>query len=81
MQIEVMLFAGARERVGEDVVRLELGESPSVNTILHRLRADVPELADLLPSCRLAVDGRYVGDSAEVTVDSEVALIPPVSGG
>jgi molybdopterin converting factor small subunit len=41
----------------------------------------LPELLGLLPSCRLAVDCCYVNDDAAVSADSEIALIPPVSGG
>lgn len=83
----VLLFASAKERVGATEVSLELtaeGETQTVTAgyVMERLGMEYPCLLDLLPSCRLAVNCEYVSEASLVPlVDSEFALIPPVSGG
>ncbi len=52
-----------------------------VSCIIKALTQQYPELKQLLPSCRIAVDCQYVGPDASVPLGAEVALIPPVSGG
>lgn len=85
--LRIVLFAGARTAVGEEEVVLGIalceGEvGVSANQVLIRLGDVYPSLRKLIPSCRLAVDCEYV--SGETLIDrsaSEIALIPPVSGG
>jgi len=52
-----------------------------VSCIIKALTQQYPELKQLLPSCRIAVNCQYVGPDASVPLGAEVALIPPVSGG
>ncbi len=40
-----------------------------------------PEFAELLPVCRIWVNGQAAGADTEVSDTDEVALLPPVSGG
>ena len=81
MQLDVLLFAAAREAAGTDRLQIAVGESANAAEVFSTLSERSPELAALLPSCRLAVDGHYVAGDAVITPDSEIALIPPVSGG
>lgn len=82
MQRDILLFAGAKQAVGRDTVTIEVPDDSTAADILAALAAQYSELASLLPSSRLAVDSTYVStDAAVIAPDSEVALIPPVSGG
>jgi molybdopterin converting factor small subunit len=45
------------------------------------LREDVPALGSLLGRCVVAVDEEFADEGMVVRESSEVALIPPVSGG
>ena len=81
MEVNVKLFAAAREFAGCDEVTLTLPDGASVGQLRSTLEADYPQLSALLPSSMIAVDHDYAGDGAEISAGSEVALIPPVSGG
>ncbi len=82
MQLEVLLFAAAREAAGSDTIRLTLAEPAG----RRRDRRDRPRVAaagtGCFPSCRLAIDCAYVtSETRSMNACSEIALIPPVSGG
>lgn len=83
-EIRVLLFAAAAEIAGTDQLQLAL-EHPTSTLSGQQLFAAItsacPELAELLPSCRLAVDGKFAALADEVPPQAELALIPPVSGG
>jgi molybdopterin converting factor small subunit len=87
VEVRIDLFAGAGERAGSDHVMLELQTQPDLTqitaqSVLDCLGQACPSLSDLLPSCRLAVDCEYVsGETLVDVIQSEFALIPPVSGG
>ncbi|MDA8743765.1 MoaD/ThiS family protein [Rubripirellula amarantea] len=80
-EVNVLVFAIAKEFVGADQVAVETELPVSVGDFLTRLQSQHPSLASLLPSCRLAVNQTYVDNQAIIEAGCEVALIPPVSGG
>ncbi|RME75185.1 MAG: MoaD/ThiS family protein [Planctomycetota bacterium] len=82
MRLEVLLFAEARERAGTDRLAIELPDepAPTAGAVLETL-ARQPELAELVPRCRLAVAHRLAAGSDPVQPGDELALIPPVGGG
>jgi molybdopterin converting factor subunit 1 len=81
MQLEVLLFAAARDAAGNDSIRIDVAHDASASDVIEAIGHRVPELSRLLPSCRLAVDCSYVTADTMVPANSEIALIPPVSGG
>ena len=81
MQIEVLLLAAAREAAQSNSVQIEVAADARAADVITAIGLVVPEIVELLPSCRLAVDNCYVGVEHAVTPGSEIALIPPVSGG
>lgn len=81
MKIEVLMFAAAKETTGADRVTVETTGPMTSLSLMEQLGQIYPSLNPLLPSCRLAVDDQYVGDQFMIDGVSEVALIPPVSGG
>lgn len=81
MQINVLLFAAAREAAQSDSIQIDVAENASAADVLAELSQQIPAIQQLIPSCRLAVENCYVSNDAIVGQGQEVALIPPVSGG
>jgi molybdopterin synthase catalytic subunit/molybdopterin synthase sulfur carrier subunit len=81
MRIEVLLFAAAREAARRDSIHVDVDPDARAADVIRAVGLAVPGIADLLPSCRLAIDQCYVSAQESVPETSEVALIPPVSGG
>ena len=81
MTVRVLLFAGLRERLRRSHVDLELAADATVRDLLSALGAAHPTVRELLPACRVAVDQTFVTADHPVHASSEVAVIPPVSGG
>lgn len=79
--VRVLLFAGAKDAIGSSFVDVAIGDAATAADVLAALRRDHPEVAALLESSVLALDGRTATPDAPVAATSEVALIPPVSGG
>ena len=77
----MLLFAQARERVGRDRVLLELPEGSRVADALEAIGRDHPGLIALRPHLAVAVDGQLAALEAPLGAGSELALLPPVSGG
>ncbi|MCG8649747.1 MAG: MoaD/ThiS family protein [Pirellulales bacterium] len=81
MQINVLLFAATRDAAGSDTLQLEVADDARAGDVLDAIARQLPALAALIPSCRLAVDCCYVSADAPISAHCEIALIPPVSGG
>ena len=81
MRVQVQLFAGARDRMGRSALDLELPDRSTVLELRRRLAEEFPQLAPIVARSMIAVDAQYAGDDATVRSASEIALIPPVSGG
>ncbi len=81
MKVHVKLFAAAREAAGAGEVAIEVRDGATLADVRRALVASVPALEKILPHARWAVDAQFAGDGQVVTETSEIALIPPVSGG
>lgn len=81
MKLRVLLFAGAAEAIGADSVEIEVAPHATYNDVGKRLGVEFPQLAELVSRSRLASGRGYAEPNSTVDFDSEVALIPPVSGG
>lgn len=81
MQVNVLLFAAARQAAGSDSIRIELPNDARVSDVFAELKVRLPAIEPLIPSCRIALDSAYVDTDATICEDNEIALIPPVSGG
>lgn len=86
ISIQLLLFAAAREAAGgarRVALPLPPGTPPG-EAVRAAIVAALPGLADLLPSCALAVNAEYVdegGAAAALVAGDELAVIPPISGG
>lgn len=75
----VRLFASAREAAGTGSDALDGATVADVlSAAEHRYG---PRFSDVLPTCRIWVNGDAVGLDAAVGPNDEVAVLPPVSGG
>jgi molybdopterin converting factor subunit 1 len=81
MTVRVKLFAVARQLAGSDELAIDLADGATIADVRRALAAAVPALGDVLPHAMLAVDAAYASETTVVDEQSEVALIPPVSGG
>lgn len=81
MTITVLLFAAARELVGNHRVVVELPDASTVKDLKSKLQTALPMLASLLTVTRCAIGHELVNDAFSLPDQAEVALIPPVSGG
>jgi molybdopterin converting factor subunit 1 len=81
VRLNVRLFAMARERVGRAEVALDLPEPTTVTDLRRALAVACPGLAPFMPSLMIAVNSEYVPDDLKIPPGSDVAVIPPVSGG
>ena len=81
MRLRVKLFAVARQRIGHDQLEMELPDAATVRNLRGALAEQFPPLADVLAHARIAVNSEYASDDCRLNSESEIALIPPVSGG
>lgn len=81
MNVQVLLFAQARERAGLARLALALAPGARVRDALEALERAHPGLAALRPHLAVAVNGTLARDGDALPDGAELALLPPVSGG
>ena len=81
MKVQVKLFAAAHQLTGTSVVEVQLDDAATVADLRRELVRQHPALMPLSGHMLIAVDQEYAEDSVGVSVTSELAAIPPVSGG
>ena len=78
--IKIICFAGLRKYFGSEVtVQVESGASYS--KVIDELKAINPEAAEVLSSCRIAVNEEFISLDEPINTESIIFLIPPSSGG
>jgi sulfur-carrier protein len=79
--MELILFGISREIVGEKKLRVNPAENiQTVGALKQWMKQKYPQL-EKLNSIAVAVDSEYADDDQSILDGSEVAIIPPVSGG
>jgi sulfur-carrier protein len=81
VNVQVRLFAVAKQLAGRDSIILQLPEGSTLGQLRESLAAEVPQIAAVLPHILFAVGSEYAHDDDVISADHEVACIPPVSGG
>jgi molybdopterin synthase catalytic subunit len=81
MKVNVRLFAGLHDLLGERQVTLELPEGATVADLREQLGRRYPVVTPFLSTLICAVDEEYVPLEHSLREGDDVALIPPVSGG
>ena len=80
MNVEVKLFAVAKQLAGSETVSVELPPNAKVKDLRTAL-GKREDLRDIIDRAMIAIDAEYASDDAIVSEKAEIALIPPVSGG
>jgi molybdopterin converting factor subunit 1 len=79
--MKILLFGITRDIAGKAKLNIPAGEEPqSVGDLKVWLGQQYPAMQQL-SSLAIAVDSEYADDSLPINSNSEIALIPPVSGG
>lgn len=81
MTITVLAFAQAREALGAGSLRIDLPDGSRVADALGALQARYPGLGPLRPHLAVAVDRELASSDQALRDGTELALLPPVSGG
>jgi molybdopterin converting factor small subunit len=81
MMVRVKLFAGARQRVGSEEIQVHVTEPATIAALRAAIGQQYPDAIPLLRSAMFAIDTEYAADATVIPSNSEVACIPPVSGG
>lgn len=81
MIVHVQLFARARDLAGADRLSVELPADATVAALRQALAAAQPRLAGLLARSAVAIDTEFARDADHIRAESEIALLPPLSGG
>jgi sulfur-carrier protein len=81
MKINVRLFAVAKEFAGSDSIEVDLPAVCTAGDLRGAVFERIPRLQPFGSQLRFAVDAEYATDSTPIRETSEVACIPPVSGG
>lgn len=82
LELEVKLFAGVREALGRESVRVRLeAAEPRVADLLERLAAAHPEIERRRASLGVAVNQELASPQRALRAGDEIALIPPLGGG
>jgi molybdopterin synthase catalytic subunit len=81
MRVTVLYFAAARERAGTSRETFDLAANAVARDALEKACAAHPALRAVADKLRLAVDQEFSDAGRPLRDGSEVALIPPVSGG
>jgi sulfur-carrier protein len=81
MHVRVKLFAAAKDLVGSDTATVEVADAANIADVRTALLDRDPALTKIVPHALWAVDAKYASENTPITDQSEIALIPPVSGG
>ena len=81
MRIRLLAFATARQALDSGELEIDVETGTTVADLAIRLKADYPDLGAIWSRLAIAVDGELADSATVLRKDSEVALLPPVSGG
>ncbi len=81
MKLQILLFAAIRSKLGSELIDVEVPADACARDLLRIIGECWPQVADLLPSCRVAIDQRFADPDERLREGVEIAVIPPVSGG
>ena len=81
MRVTVKMFAAAREAVGASEITVDVANGVTVADLRRILIAEYPQLAPLVERAMFAINAEYASNDELLSAESDIACIPPVSGG
>ena len=79
--LSVKLFASLRQAMNLDEIKIDIDNEISVLQMKRILFETFPNLKKSNIPFFVAVNHKYAPDSDVISINDEIALIPPVSGG
>lgn len=80
-RVTVLYFAALRDRLALEREAVDLPADTTAEAVLMALAKRHPSGAEIFARSRLAVDLAFASGPVHLGESSEVAVIPPVSGG
>ncbi|MEP3479489.1 MAG: MoaD/ThiS family protein [Fuerstiella sp.] len=81
MNIQVLLFAQAKQLVGRDSLEVEIPDQGTVADLLNHVVQAAPELQPMQTNLLVAVNNQFANRQQVIHPSDTVACFPPVSGG
>jgi molybdopterin converting factor small subunit len=81
MKIRIKLFAAAKETVGTDILEMNVPPGATIADARTAAITAIPQLRNIITHSLWAIGAEYVPDTTPISETSDIALIPPVSGG
>jgi len=78
--IKIVCFAGLKKYFGSETTVL-VDSGASYSNVIDELKAINPEAAEVLASCRIAVNEEFISLNELLKSENTIFLIPPSSGG
>jgi molybdopterin converting factor subunit 1 len=78
--MRILLFGIVKDIVGDDKLDIKLDFPKNVGDLKKYLVKKYPELGNL-SSIAIALNNEYATEEMTLTIEDEIAIIPPVSGG
>lgn len=78
--IKVICFAGLKKYFGNEIA-VSVGQDASYSALIDEMKVIKPEAAEVLSSCRIAVNEKFVPFNEPIGSEITIFLIPPSSGG
>jgi len=79
--LSIKLFASIRQAMNSNEIKINIDNEITVLQMKQIIFETFPNLKKLNIPFFVAVNHKYVTDSDVITINDEIALIPPVSGG
>ncbi len=79
--VSIKLFASLRQAMNSDEIKIDIDNEITVLQMKKILFETFPNLKKLNIPFFVAVNHKYTTDSDVISINDEIALIPPVSGG
>ena len=79
--VKIYLFAGLKEKIGRDLLMLDLPDDVSVYEVRRKIGELYPKIREDIIHSLAAMNKEYVTDDDKIHDCAEVAFFPPVSGG
>jgi len=81
IKIEVLLFAGIRDSIGQEKLQLNLTKGSTLKQLMDSMFQQYPEIKQLFLSCQFIVNCSIIDPDYELKDQDEVAVLPPLGGG
>lgn len=76
-----LIIFGALKDYFEPQMHIEVENDWTGKCLLHHLKTEKPDAADVLKVCQLAINNEFVNTDSLLPSGAQIVLLPPFSGG